>query len=267
LSKKQFQAKTRWVVALGPYEMVRGDQKDFCCGPWKFGISVLEVTDTTQVMMVARDILSELRLLKKEKALVDDDDSDTPTIDRTLELDFAFLFVVNIVAELSTLLIAGGRELALAKAAFLENPDINDDGGTSVTLHSAAPDIRPPGSTIRPDETAMTLPKGYVSRKAQFVPAFFQAVQKRVDLGKNYNKNNNDDDVNDDDDNSSSERTNDSKLGRNSLHSSYRSNALQASICQEDLEDEHLVSVNREYVMKNNGNLYDDHGRVTRIYS
>merc|ERR1712032_870694 len=128
----------------------------------------------------------------------------------------------------------------------------------------------------------MTLPKGYVSRKAQFVPAFFQAiedfeyskkgpmsettasdhaasalahgqsdirevaeaVQKRVDLGKNYNKNINENDVNDDDNNSSSERTNDSKLRRNSLHSSYRSNALQASICQEDLEDEHLVSVN-----------------------
>ena len=40
LAKKQFQAKTNWIVALGPYEMVRGDQKDFASGPWKFGISV-----------------------------------------------------------------------------------------------------------------------------------------------------------------------------------------------------------------------------------
>lgn len=42
LAKKQFQAKTNWIVALGPYEMVRGDQKDFASGPWKFGISVSE---------------------------------------------------------------------------------------------------------------------------------------------------------------------------------------------------------------------------------
>jgi hypothetical protein len=37
LYKKQFQAKTNWIVTLGPYEMVRGDQRDFACGPWKFG--------------------------------------------------------------------------------------------------------------------------------------------------------------------------------------------------------------------------------------
>ena len=171
LAKKQFQAKTNWVVAMGPYEMVRGDQKDFSTGPWKFAIAVLEVTDTAQVLAVAPDILKELRLLKKEKALLEDTDDDNDDdgmmlMDRTLELDFAFLFAVNIVTETSTLLICGGRELALAKAAFLENPNCNttDD---PVTLHRACPNIVAPGSTIRPDETAMTLPKGYVSRKGK----------------------------------------------------------------------------------------------------
>ena len=43
LAREMFHAKTNWIVNLGAYEMVRGDQKDFECSGWKFGISVLEV--------------------------------------------------------------------------------------------------------------------------------------------------------------------------------------------------------------------------------
>jgi inorganic pyrophosphatase/exopolyphosphatase len=185
LAKQQFQAKTDWILALGAYEMVRGDQKDFSCGPWKFGISVLEVTDSDKVLAVANQILLELRLLKKEKGLAAIDQANAPStsesavstlqLNRADELDFAFLFVVNIVEQKSILLIPGGRELALAKAAFLE---VDDARANDIVLAQACRGIAAPGSTIKPEETALFLPQGYVSRKAQFVPAFFEALEK-----------------------------------------------------------------------------------------
>ena len=79
LARKQFQAKTNYIVQLGAYEMVRGDQKDFSVSTispngvscyWKAGLSVLEVTDVKAVLKMAFPILVELRLLKKEKGLV-----------------------------------------------------------------------------------------------------------------------------------------------------------------------------------------------------
>ena len=262
LSKKQFQAKTNWIVALGPYEMVRGDQKDFACGKWKFGISVLEVTDTSKVMNCARDILLELRLLKKEKALVSD-----RKMDRTMELDFAFLFVVNVVEQTSILLIAGGRELALAKAAFLE-----DDSLEGVTLQAASPGIEAPGSTIKPEETAMLLPKGYVSRKAQFVPAFFKAIEdfeyeEKGPMSESTDKDSDDIAV------SVQEKLSISK-GRSkqpprllsSLRLSYRTNAMKTVIFREEECDAELIRVNEEKTKERNGNLYDTVGRVIRPY-
>lgn len=263
LSKKQFQAKTNWVVALGPYEMVRGDQKDFACGPWKFGISVLEVTDTTQVLKCAKDILLELRLLKKEKALVSEGH-----MNRTMELDFAFLFVVNVVEQKSTLLIAGGRELALARAAFLDSEDI-----PGVTLQAAAPNIQAPGSTIKQEETAMLLPKGYVSRKAQFVPAFFQAIEDfeyetKGPMSESEQKDNQEIAT------SVQEKINISKSSgkrrpqrrQSSLRMSYRTNAMETVILREQQCDEELVKVNDEKTKERNGNLYDSVGRVVRPY-
>ena len=52
-----FRAKTAWIVDLGPYEMVRGDQKDFEVDGWKFGVSVLEVTEVEPVLAVAESAL------------------------------------------------------------------------------------------------------------------------------------------------------------------------------------------------------------------
>ncbi len=188
LAKSQFQAKTDWIVSMGAYEMVRGDQKDFSCGPWKFGISVLEVTDTTPVLEKSADILMELRLLKKEKGLLfpeqDEDAGDEmdaeaaaaiPELRHGNELDFAFLFVVNIVEHSSVLLICGGRELALARAAFIDGQESETGAGV---LCEAWPGIKPPGSTIDAGATAMRLPEGWVSRKAQFVPAFFETIEQ-----------------------------------------------------------------------------------------
>merc|ERR1719183_1997682 len=117
--------------------MTLGDQKDFASGNWKFSISVLEVTDPAPGLQISDELLLELRILKVEKG-----DQKDGSHDNAKELDFALLFVVDITKECSTLLVAGGRELALAKAAF-------PDG----TLHAAKPDIIAPGETINHDET------------------------------------------------------------------------------------------------------------------
>ena len=276
LAKKQFQAKTNWVTGLGAFEMVRGDQKDFSCGPWKFSISVLEVTDTAAVMKIAKELLMELRLLKKEKALVDIEGGEGEggkTLDRTLELDFAFLFVVNVVEETSILLICGGRELALARATFLENDEINVDG-TAVRLQEAVPGIDPPGRTIQPHETAMVLPKGYVSRKAQFVPAFFRAI--RDDFEQQEGRapaSQRETDAEEDRVSELQEKLNVSKNAqkpkrhRSSLIQSFRSNAMNMLILQEDLAAEELQKANALQQKRRHGNLYDDFGRVMRMYA
>merc|ERR1719446_2003169 len=137
--------------------MVRGDQKDFGCCGWEFGIAVLEVTDTAPVLAVANELLLELRILKVEKG---DDGSGH---NRRAELDFSLLFVVDVTKQESVLLVAGGRELALAKAAFPEGK-----------LTEAREGIIAPGETIDAEETLMMV-GGLVSRKAQFAPAVFEA--------------------------------------------------------------------------------------------
>ncbi|CAK9072803.1 unnamed protein product [Durusdinium trenchii] len=159
LARKMFRAKTEWIVGLGAYEMTRGDQKDFTANGWKVGIAVLEVTDTEPVLKVADELLMELRILKVEKGQLKNGQHD-----RRKELDFAYLFVVDVTQQLSYLLVAGGRELALAKSAFPEKP-----------LREAKPGLKAPGNTIRAEETLMEV-GGLVSRKAQFVPAFFAAL-------------------------------------------------------------------------------------------
>jgi len=161
MARLQFQAKTDWIVNLGAYEMVRGDQKDFSAGGWKCGIAVLEVTTVEPVLAVAESIIMELRILKKEKG----ENKKTGERDMRAELDFAFLFIVDIVGNTSKMIISGGRELALAKAAF-----------PGCKLTEAQPGITAPGSTIKADETLMHLGEGMVSRKAQFAPAFLNAM-------------------------------------------------------------------------------------------
>jgi len=161
LARKQFQAKTDWIVTMGAYGMVRGDQKDFATGKWKLGISVLEVTTVEPVLRCCEEIIMELRLLKKEKGCA----KEAQTRNRKAELDFAFLFVVDIVNQTSYLVVAGGRELALARAAF---PDAR--------LREARPNIAVPGHHIRSEETLAEMAPGMVSRKLQFAPAFLDTL-------------------------------------------------------------------------------------------
>lgn len=160
VAKGMFRAKTEWIVNLGAYEMTRGDQKDFTCCGWKIGIAVLEVTDPTCVYKVADELLMELRILKIEKGKC----GAGGRHDRRRELDFSYLFVVNVTENTSVLLVCGGRELALAKAAF--------PGGE---LRACKPGVQAPGETIAADQTLLEV-GDKVSRKAQFVPAFFQAL-------------------------------------------------------------------------------------------
>lgn len=158
LASKMFKAKTQWIVNLGAYEMVRGDQKDFESNGYKFGIAVLEVTDPSPVLDVASDLLLELRMLKIEKGKKPDG-----TEDRSKELSFAFCFVVNVTNQTSVLMICGLQELALAKAAFPGCP-----------TRTPKPGLKVSGLFISEEETLMEIgPK--VSRKAEFLPAFFKA--------------------------------------------------------------------------------------------
>lgn len=156
VAREMFRAKTTWVVNLGPYSMVRGDQKDFGADRWKYGIAVLEVTDMEPVLKVAGELVVELRYLKIEKGQGE----------VANQLDFAFLFIVDVVKQCSVLLICGGRERELAKAAFPGCP-----------FEKAIPNMKCPGETINIDET-MCVVGPMVSRKAQFVPAFMSTLNK-----------------------------------------------------------------------------------------
>ncbi len=287
LAKSQFQAKTDWIVSMGAYEMVRGDQKDFSCGPWKFGISVLEVTDLTPVLEKASQILLELRLLKKEKGLVlaeqqeeADEDGETGAssaeeqasplleLQRSKELDFAFMFVVNVVEHFSVLLICGGRELALARAAFMS---ADDAGSGAAFLREACPGIEPPGSTIEAGATAMQLPTGYVSRKAQFVPAFFKAIEEGFtyaakgpvsldpDADSKYSA---------DDSRDVLQALAEAKQGeRQDAGDPYASADPHSPLAAEEDEDQAYLDREIELVTRMEGNLYDDEGRIRRAYS
>eukprot|EP00811_Abedinium_folium_P024931 NODE_3513_length_2025_cov_3.947313.p1 GENE.NODE_3513_length_2025_cov_3.947313~~NODE_3513_length_2025_cov_3.947313.p1 ORF type:complete len:505 (-),score=191.33 NODE_3513_length_2025_cov_3.947313:511-1953(-) len=181
LAASMFRAKTDWIVGLGPYEMVRGDQKDFeGQGGWKFGIAVLEVTVIEPVLAQADCIIAELRCLKHEKGMIQKQETQQPRLtrstssrqsvwggashDRRKELDFVFLFVVDVVKQESHLVICGGRELALAEVAF-------PDG----TLDVAMEGMEAPGRHLKPEQTLMHVGK-LVSRKLEFAPRFFKAL-------------------------------------------------------------------------------------------
>jgi inorganic pyrophosphatase/exopolyphosphatase len=158
LARRMFRAKTEWIVNSGAYEMVRGDQKDFSCDGWTFGIAVLEVTDPSPVLEVAQDLLFELQALKVEKGM------DGDKHNRRKELDFSLLFVVDVTRQESFLLVTGSSELALAKVAFPHGCLCEAKGGIVV-----------PDDTIAAEETLMKV-GNLVSRKAQFVPAVLHAL-------------------------------------------------------------------------------------------
>jgi len=106
--------------------------------------------------MGADQLIVELRTLKIEKG----------NGELANQLDFAFLFIVDVVKQCSVLLVCGGREKALVDAAFPGCPFSN-----------AKEDIKAPGDTIRACDTLCDVGP-LVSRKAQFVPAFAHVLNK-----------------------------------------------------------------------------------------
>lgn len=176
------------------------------------------------------------------------------------------MFVVNIVEQSSILLIPGGRELALARAAFL---GLDDSTSGAVYLREAKPGIAAPGSTIKAEETAMQLAPGYVSRKAQFVPAFFQAIEK----GFSYDAKG---PVSLDSESESRYTDADfqnilqelalSKQGRNAVTEDEAASAEDSIARKEDDEDLEYLAREEAHASRMDGNLYDEKGRIRRAY-
>jgi len=158
LARDLFKAKTEWFVGLGAYEIIRGDCKRFEEAGWQIAFATVEVTNGELVLTIADELLVELRLLKKEEGKA--------------EADMAFLTVVDIVKQQTTMLICGGRELKLAKIAF---PDaalscaIRSENTKFKEVHKLA------SKHLALDETAMDLGKR-MSRKKQFIPAIKKAI-------------------------------------------------------------------------------------------
>lgn len=177
------------------------------------------------------------------------------------------MFVVNIVEHTSILLIPGGRELALAKAAFLELDDIATD---TAYLREAHPGIEAPGSTIKAEETALQLPDGWVSRKAQFVPAFFKAIES----GFSYDaKGPVSLDTEADSKYSATDNQNvlqaiaNSKLGIYQDSGEQTEPADDSIALQEDHEELEYLAREEALIALMDGNLYDDNGRIRRAYN
>jgi hypothetical protein len=133
---------------------VRGDQRDYAVNGWKFGISVLETRDLGAALAVACELVLELRALKIERG----------GGSREEELDFAFLVIVDVTRNCSVLLICGGREYALASAAFKGCP-----------FAAASEDMLGPGHTIKAEQTLCDIGP-MVSRSTQLVPAFARVL-------------------------------------------------------------------------------------------
>eukprot|EP00746_Dinoflagellata_sp_MGD_P002119 gnl/MRDRNA2_/MRDRNA2_104078_c0_seq1.p1 gnl/MRDRNA2_/MRDRNA2_104078_c0~~gnl/MRDRNA2_/MRDRNA2_104078_c0_seq1.p1 ORF type:complete len:569 (+),score=125.11 gnl/MRDRNA2_/MRDRNA2_104078_c0_seq1:197-1708(+) len=153
-----FKAKTNWIVGLGAYEMVRGDQKNFVAENIRYSIAVLEVTTLEPVLAISEDILAQLRVFKYEKGDIVDDDTGEKTHDPNKECHCALLFVVDTVKQQSVALCCGGREKFLLQKAF-------PDG----TWRKAHDEVRAPSENVLAEETLCDVGK-LVSRKLEFLP-------------------------------------------------------------------------------------------------
>ena len=160
------------------------------------------------------------------------------------------------------LLICGGRELALAKKAFLEDELVNP-GGDAVEMQEAYAGIKAPGSTISSNETALLLPKGYVSRKAQFVPALFKAIQNDFDYEKKpVSEAAEEDDIVTElrgaqvqQKVAQSQSKQKQKRRQSSLRQSFASHAMEMLIPREKHFDEEMVKANDDKSKERSGNL------------
>lgn len=164
LAMRLFEAKTAWIVGMGAYEMVRGDQKNFTAAAVRYSLAVLEVTSAEPVLAVAEDIITQLRVFKHERGDSIDPATGELVHDPAAECHCALLFVVDTVRRRSVALICGGRERHLARAAF---PDAE--------WRAAAPGVRSPSPYVPADETLCDVGP-LVSRKLDFGPACANAL-------------------------------------------------------------------------------------------
>jgi len=165
LAKNLFKAKTNWIVSLGSYEMVRGDQKNFTVGKVRLSIAVLEVTDMAPVFEHAEDLLTQMRVFKYEKGDYVDEESQGKAHDVSKECHCAMLFVVDTINQCSVALICGSREKWVAEKAF-------PDG----VFSAAAEGIRAPSVLTSANDTQCNVGK-LSSRKLEFLPKITEALE------------------------------------------------------------------------------------------
>eukprot|EP00931_Biecheleriopsis_adriatica_P003702 TRINITY_DN105477_c0_g1_i1.p1 TRINITY_DN105477_c0_g1~~TRINITY_DN105477_c0_g1_i1.p1 ORF type:complete len:572 (-),score=113.06 TRINITY_DN105477_c0_g1_i1:57-1700(-) len=181
LAMQLFTAKTNWIVGLGAYEMVRGDQKNFTItvkieskedaktlaeATVNLSLAVLEVTTTEPILAVAEELLTQIRVFKFEKGDYVDSETGETRHNESNQVHAALLFVVDTVKQRSFCLVAGSREKLLAERAFPE-----------ATWRCATHGVRSPSEYIKPEETLCDV-GGLVSRKLDFVPRCTKALKQ-----------------------------------------------------------------------------------------
>lgn len=166
LAMQLFTAKTDWIVNLGAYEMIRGDQKNFTVGDVRMSLAVLEVTTLEPVLAVAEDLLTQLRVFKYEKGDYFDDDTEKKCHDPNKEVHVAMLFVVDTVKQCSVCLVCDKQEKHLAQIAF-----------PGAKFRSAGSGVRSPSEAVSADETLCDLGP-LVSRKLEFLPKCTDALKE-----------------------------------------------------------------------------------------
>ena len=164
LALRLFEAKTSWIVGMGAYEMVRGDQKNFSCAGVRYSIAVLEVTSVEPVLAVAEDIITQLRVFKHESAWRTDPATGERAPDPAAECHCALLFVVDTVRRRSAALVCGGRERHLLTTAV-----------PAASWRAAGPTVRSPSPHV-PAEATLCDVGPLVSRKLDFGPACAEAL-------------------------------------------------------------------------------------------
>jgi len=99
---RMFKAKTEWVCSLGAKAMCRADAKEFEASGKQFAIAVLEIAGTADPVVKLKDeIRKELEVLRVEK-----------------NMDYSFLFVVDVVTQTSVLISRSAEETAISDLAF-----------------------------------------------------------------------------------------------------------------------------------------------------
>jgi inorganic pyrophosphatase/exopolyphosphatase len=159
VAQLQFRAKTASFVALSPFALVQADMKCFqSTSGVRFAWATVEVTDVEGIYAKAPELIGELRLLKEAK-----EKQYAAAGETNAKLPYAFLSIVNLSNQRSQILLCGGRELCLARAAF-KGPIQQCPGMDERRFAELGA-----SKHLKQEETMMDLGEK-VSRKLEFVP-------------------------------------------------------------------------------------------------